>query len=386
MRVMMLPSFYPTPRRPGTGIFVQRQAEAVAAAGAEVTVVYCEERSLRELRPSALRETHFQTVLDQEGPLRVLRAKGWNPITRSWLGGHAWGALTRRLVREAVRQLGRPDVIHAQNAMWAGAAALRLAKQLDVPLVLTEHSDPSLLPVSPRSHAIAAAYQEADVILTISQHLARSVATLAPGRPIDVVPNLVDTDLFTLPATPRPTDRPALLCVAHLEDHKGIHLLLDALAQPGLERATLEIAGAGPQGPALRAQVARLGLSARVRFLGALAHERVPEAMWRANLFVLPSLTETFGIVLIEAMATGLPIVATRCGGPEEFVTPDVGTMAPIGDAVALAEAIRQAWSSRARFSADRSRQSTAEKFGARLVAARLLEVYAEAVARRKVS
>jgi glycosyltransferase involved in cell wall biosynthesis len=103
----------------------------------------------------------------------------------------------------------------------------------------------------------------------------------------------------------------------------------------------LDIVGDGPERSRLETQARELGLTERVCFRGPLDRPTVEKALWDAHAFVLPSLHETFGVVILEAMATELPVIATRCGGPEDIVTSETGRLVPPDDPSALAEALR---------------------------------------------
>jgi glycosyltransferase involved in cell wall biosynthesis len=102
----------------------------------------------------------------------------------------------------------------------------------------------------------------------------------------------------------------------------------------------LVIGGGGEIRRDLEALATSTGVRSQVTFLGAIPRDAVREAMWTANCFVLPSHAENFGVVLIEALATGLPVVSTRCGGPEDILNDRVGILLQPGDEEGLAEAL----------------------------------------------
>ena len=104
----------------------------------------------------------------------------------------------------------------------------------------------------------------------------------------------------------------------------------------------LRIVGDGPLRRDLQRQVRRLDLEDRVEFSGYLPRDQVPRELYRSHCLVMPSDLETFGLALVEAMACGRPVIATRCGGPEDIVTPETGLLIPAGDAEALYQAMRR--------------------------------------------
>jgi glycosyltransferase involved in cell wall biosynthesis len=185
------------------------------------------------------------------------------------------------------------------------------------------------------------AFSRADLVAPVSEELAGHLRAIAPRARIQVLPNVVDTEVFK--ATPHdPHDGPTrLLTVGSLAEKKGHVFLLDALARLRARReAELDVVGDGELRTLLNARAAELGLGSSVRFHGELPKHEVARLMAQADVFVLPSLHETFGCVLIEAMASGLPSVATHVGGVPEVLPSAAGDLVRAGDAEALAEAI----------------------------------------------
>lgn len=346
LHVLLLPSSYPSRPRPVKGIFVQQQAEALHRNGVKVGVIYPDFRSMRDLGSSALLDNHFQINFNQENGIPTYRFCGWN-IPRLRLEPFLLKTQAKRLFNRYINQFGKPDLIHAHNILWGGVAAMKIAEQMDLPFVVTEHSS-SFARDMIRSWQEPFIYQvvnKADCLLTVSSRLADWVQRYTK-RNIGVVPNVVDTDYFIPPSIPRDNRPFRILTVALLTPVKGIDVLLRAFAQAfdRQENVLLEIGGDGTQRKELETLAAKLHLENQVKFLGLLSRDEVREAMWRSNIFVLPSYFETFGVVLIEAMGTGLSVIATRCGGPEDIIVPEVGRLIETGDVEELAAALRDAY------------------------------------------
>jgi glycosyltransferase involved in cell wall biosynthesis len=183
------------------------------------------------------------------------------------------------------------------------------------------------------------AFERADVVAPVSHELEGTLRGVAPKANFVVVPNTVDTDAFEPPA-----ERPAgmrLLNVAALAEKKGHRFLLEAMTE--LPEATLVIGGDGELRGELEERVQELSLEGRVTFVGEQSKEEVARLMREATMFVLPSLAENLPVVLIEAMASGLPAVATRVGGVPEMLSEQDGVLAEPEDPAGLAAAIRSA-------------------------------------------
>jgi glycosyltransferase involved in cell wall biosynthesis len=119
-----------------------------------------------------------------------------------------------------------------------------------------------------------------------------------------------------------------------------------------------------------------LKLGDKVTFHGLKTKREIAGFMRQTDLFALPSVCETFSVPAIEALATGIPVLATRCGGPEEFVTKDVGVLAPPGDAEALCKGLDDMLDNSYIYSSERISQYAVERFSAEVVGAKLHEVY----------
>lgn len=200
-------------------------------------------------------------------------------------------------------------------------------------------------------------WRRASAVVANSQGLRALGLEFEPDTPIAVIPNGVDLDQFT--TTERRWQPPRLLFVGRTVYQKGLDVLLGALGSLKTLGWELDIVGDGPQLPQLRADVAALGLRTRVRFLGWQDRAELPALMAGANLFLNPSRHEGMPNAVLEAMASGLPVIATQIAGNEELVQPGQnGLLVPAENVEALRAALaelvpdaerRQAMGSRSR-------------------------------------
>lgn len=344
MKVLFLPSEWPHNEESLDGIFVRNQVKALREAQVETDVVFVEPRHLRRFRLAKLKDSHFQVVNTAEPGGKAFRLRGWNPLISTDLGGRVYAHLVKRLALSYIERNGRPDILHAHNALWGGVAGAWVKEETGIPLVITEHSScvmSGALGGEARKH-ISHAYAAADCLIAVSRALAGAVAGYTDGRPISIVPNVVDTDFFSF-LRREPRNRFTLVSVSRLDQNKGIDVLLRAFHKTiecGCGDVELLIAGAGPEKDSLESLVRELGLIGKVRFLGQLTPTEVREALWMSDILVLSSYRETFGVVLIEAMATGMPVISTRSGGADDIVAQEVGILVDPGDVTGLARAI----------------------------------------------
>lgn len=295
--------------------------------------------------------------------VRALAARGWRPALCA-LGGNRMPEETSGLRVAELRARGfsdplgfarlarlvlkwRPRVIHT-HLIWSdlwGCAAARLARTAI--LVSTAHSAVDRRARSaPLRYLCCKAARRRSWTLAISNAVAAYRAE--QGEPLErmsVLPNAVDVGRFAAGDGLRmrrgwgiPTDLPLIGCVARLDPIKGLTVLLRAFARLRASRARLVIVGGGPEEAALRALARSCGAGERVTFAGALPRREIPDALAAFDAFVLPSLHEGLGIAIIEAMAAGRPVVASRVDGIPELVRHrETGLLAPPGDAEGLA-------------------------------------------------
>ena len=343
--VLVIPSFYPTSARPHVGSFFREYAQTLHRAGWRTSVCFAEPRSLRDLSARALRESHFQPTTTTESGIATRRLRGWNPGVRHAAGGKVWARLTAGLALRWMRDTGRPDVVHAHNALWAGEAARLIARATGIPYVVTEHSSQVLMhEMSPaQTRGAVRAWRDASAVVAVSRPLADAV-TGAAHLVAQVIPNPVDVEFFVPPVERRVTSGCSFVTVANLNANKGVHLLLQAFARVAATRpnARLDIVGDGPERRRLEELARSLGVQASVTFHGACERTAVRALLWESSCFVSTSGHETFGIAIAEALSTGLPVIATRSGGPEELLADGVGRLVSRDDVPAIADAMRE--------------------------------------------
>ena len=375
MHVLVIPSWYPTEDAPTQGIYFQEQVQMLRRDGLRMGVVYPEQRSLRRLSWGRLRDHHFQRTQQREAGVPTLRFHGWNVWWRHPAGVRFRIREAARLAERYIERHGVPDVIHAHSARWAGAAAARIGQRFSIPYVLTEHFSGLLRgDVFPsRQPFFREGFRDACGVAAVSTALRDALVTDgvvtdggASKTDIDVHPNPVDPAVFAPPVTAPPEDPFRFLTVTRLDGRKGTATLLRAFAHafPAPLSVHLNVVGDGPQKTKLRALCQELDLTGRVSFRGVLQREAVRHAYQAAHAFVLASRQETFGVVLIEALATGLPVVSTRCGGPEDIVVPEVGLLVPVEDTAALADALQVLHRRCSTYDAARIRRYAVERFG----------------------
>jgi teichuronic acid biosynthesis glycosyltransferase TuaC len=296
-------------------------------------------------------------------------------------------------IRHAAERLHREapfDLVHAHFIYPDGVAGGELARRWDVPLVVTEHAPWTGWLERPgvRGPALSTARRASRLIAVSSAVRDSIVAYTADPSKVVVVPNGVDPTMYELGRLDK-RDPDQILFVGLINRNKGIDVLLEAMRKVVRERPAARLLLAGGsfyrntrlQGEALEKSAADLISTGRVTFLGHRSPDEVADLMARSATVVLPSRAESFGSVLIEALACGTPVVATRCGGPEDIVEDTVGRLVPTEDPDALAYALLDVLGRRDAFDPDALRAYAISRFSWDSVVARTLQVYLEVTA-----
>jgi teichuronic acid biosynthesis glycosyltransferase TuaC len=319
---------YPVPWHETHGSFIHESACALTRAGVEVEVIRAvawrpplgggRVRHVPEVRLIDGISVHYTIVPHPPwAALSCLQA----PLRRPGL---------RRAIRrvQAAKGFG---LVHAHEVVPTGSATLASARGLGVPFVCTAHGwDLNYAARRPTCHGQAArVIREADRLVAVSSHMAERAARVAvPVHDVAVVPNGVDLGLFQ-PA-PRAHavqelglgDAPIVLYVGNLLAQKGVLDLLQAFAllAAAHQEVQLVYVGAGPLAADIAARAVRAGLSERVHVVGPRPRAEIPLWIASSTVCALPSHSESFGIVALEAMACARPVVASAVGGLPELV------------------------------------------------------------------
>ncbi|RLG08295.1 MAG: hypothetical protein DRN68_03955 [Thaumarchaeota archaeon] len=376
LKVLFITSWYPTKEQPVGGIFVREHAKAVKLYD-DVVILHC-----------AGEDNRIKGLWRFEEEADLLLTEGI-PTYRVWYRPclpkgniliYIYSVF--QAFRYIVRQGFRPDIIHA-HIYEAGLPAVIVGKLYNLPVMITEHwSGFPRKALSIKDILIARlAFQNAHRVFPVSKVLQKGIEAYGIRANFQIIPNVVNTELFWPYQKPRNRFK-KLLLVALLTPIKGVPYLLQALAQLRGKHDSwhLDIVGDGPARAEYEQMAIKLGIADKVTFHGLKPKREVAEFMRKADLFVLPSLYETFGCVLIEAMASGIPVIATSCGGPEDIVKKEVGIIVPPRDISALAGAIEKMLDSSDSYKPERIRKYVEETFSPEAVGQQLHKLYLKTV------
>ncbi|GAB4394888.1 MAG: glycosyltransferase family 4 protein [Kiloniellaceae bacterium] len=350
LRILTFSTLYPNAAKPQHGVFVENRLRHLVASGEVAAHVlapvpyfpFSGERfgDYAVFARAPRREQRFGIEIDHPRYLTI-------PKVGMSLAPFLLYARARRALAALLQAGQRFDLIDSHYFYPDGVAAVMLGRTFGLPVTVTARgSDINLIAdyAVPRRLILRAARQAAGVI-AVSRALAERLAGLGvdPGR-ITVLRNGVDPTVFR-PVTPYESGeglppRPLALSVGNLVPLKGHDLAISSLvAVPGLH---LWVVGAGPERARLEALAGELGVAERVRFLGAVPHERMPAVYSAADLLILASEREGWPNVMLEAMACGARVVATEVSDVPDVVNgPAAGIWVSERSAESLAQATR---------------------------------------------
>jgi L-malate glycosyltransferase len=375
-RVLILPSWY----LPDGGSFFHDHAKALANDNFEVHVLV---NRIITLRKNTCKEILLAGKRSEQMENGVFVSRR---STLKWPKLEEWNL--NRWVRKYIRHFeqyrmehGLPDIMIVQSSLWAGAVAARLKKIYRIPYILVEHRGrfTEHLALSEEYfedwylHYLKSAFGNADRLVCVSEALKNKISAISniPISEISVIPNLADTEFFCPSGRTRELQPFVFLSAGFFDRVKGFDILLGAFSK-FLEQNEgeffLRIAGRGKDEKLLKKYAVDLGIIDRVSFLGQVSRERIRDEMQRSNVFVLPSRFESFGVVLIEALTTACPVIATRSGGPTSIVNNQNGFLVDVEDEEGLAEAMERIYLSYENFNPEVIRNEAIEKYSSEYV------------------
>ena len=327
MKILILPVNYPNVYNPLSGIFFRDHALALQAVGHEVTVlavmpIYLKDIWRQKRLSFGLVKQNESGILTYVYTFPTISQTGWwNNLLRTLIG---W-----RLYRSIRRRYGHPDLVHV-HSFTAGDLARRIKRIDGIRYAITEHSTVfAREKLSFTQERLAPrVFKDASVRTAVSVPFAQLLTErygysfVYTPNPVDKIELINDSEKRALKTNP---GKIRICNVAFCIPSKRQNRLIRAFSSviEKFPEAELHIAGDGPQKKYLADLVSELDLESGVVFHSMLQRQDVFKLMRSCDLFALSSDFETFGVVLIEAMSCGLPIVATRCGGPESIITED---------------------------------------------------------------
>lgn len=378
MKVLILARGCPNILDPAYGTFEYEQAVALSKKGIDVVYTYLDRRH----KAGAKREKGISFKSGYPFPvyggfLFPIPLKPFTCIS-TWIYKRRF----LRLFEMVVEREGMPDLIHC-HYLFNLPCAKAIKDKYNVKLIETEHWS-EVNTFHPRKHIriLSSYYQYADKIVAVSDALKNALKRNFDVESIRIF-NMVSDSYFETICNQRKEsgEKVRFVSVGYLRYLKGFDLLIESFSALNSNREwELTICGDGAEMPQLKRLIQDKGLGNKIFLVGRKNKNELRDILNSSDVFVLASRSETFGVVYIEAMACGLPVIATRCGGPEEFVTSDVGLLIDKDDLNGLKDALAYMIDHGSEYDATHIAKKCYKMFSAERIASEYIEVYNQLV------
>lgn len=413
MHILIIPSEEYVPEyAPMAGIFQHDQAKILQQKGHQVGVLSftfkysfssllnallgkknknTKKLSIRALLTTIFKKTFapFQSAFHYEikDQIDVIRCDGFWGAKKSNLPlskYEMWMKYGNSALRIYIEKYGKPDLIHAHNMIYAGLTFTAIGKKNNIPVVITEHSSQYIMGEvnNELKLKLSNTFNASNYFYAVSPELIKQLEQQfsLPVNKIKWLPNVLDDFIESKPLSIDKNQREKVrfLNIANLITLKGQAELIKAFAKIFKDKDNVEliIAGEGELKEKLTHLIDTLDLNDKVKLIGLISREEVINQLDNCDVFVLPSHYETFGVVLIEALSRGVPVVSTYCGGPECIVNESNGILVPPKNVEDLAQAMLKMYHKYDNYNKEQLRESVINLYGKEAFYKRIMEIY----------
>lgn len=375
MKVLILATWYPDGLNPVSGIFVKEQVKALVDVGVNPIVYYPYDKSVEKGKYVKVIEDGVITYRANTDYLKITKISRLYSIIKG-------AKILKKIVKE-----NDIDLIHSHVCYTGGFIAWLYNKFYKVPYIITEHSSK----VKEFANKIYnrplfdLSYKNAQCVVTVSSYLAKELTNLNFKFKSKIIGNVVDTSIYKLNLSHNSDSKEFNLLFVGLmvpSEVKGLQYFIPALASfiknNSQYKINFHLVGDGPKREKYENMCKELNIEDNCKFYGRINKELIPEFIEKSDFLVLPSLKETFGSVLIEAMAGGKPVLTTKCGGPNEFVENSVGVLVEPKSIEALEDGLKTIIQRYEEFHPNYIREYADNNFSYKAIGGKLEELYEE--------
>ncbi len=368
------------------GTFFEEQARGLIKAGHQTGIIYPEFVPFRSIFNDSAASSK---MYDDNGlPTYYVPVQAMLPNVRR-TGYRSFIHSVEKVYKDYIVKYGKPDVIHGHSVFYGGIAGFSIAQKHSLPFVITEHLTSFIMGTITHKTDLQLArkiFCESQASLIVSNSFKKDLSRIlqVDDDVFKVVHNMVN-DLFfeNRNNISYAADEPFVLFTNSFllprKNHKLIFQAISQLVIKGLN-VKLLVGGDGELAHTLRRLADELEISHHVEFLGGLSRNKVKENIDRSHAFLLASFYETFGVVLIESLAAGRPVITTNSGGPEDIVTPENGIILKDFNATTMAAAIEKLMNTYSNFNQAKISEDCYKRFSEKKIISSLEEEYKKAI------
>lgn len=371
MKVCVFSSWFPERKNPLYGIFVKEQVLTLSKKGIQMDVCYLEKAGLN---PFVQKED-----IKQDNGIQIYR-KYIKPLPiRSKMLHKYYVDQYEQIYQIYKSQNGRPDLIHAHNYLSA-SAALPICKKEQIPLMVTEHASHVLqLNLSGFQNSLCKeVYKKAIRVIAVSNALKASMHKLSPDAHIEVIPNMINEIFaFNKKSTPGTFH---LLAIGSLHHNKRFDLLIDGLNTFKIKwpsfNIQLKIIGSGAEKKNLLQQIKKYSLQDNVTIVEEADSMVLKKAYSDAHVLLSTSEAETFGMVALEALASGTLVISTDSGGPSDFINDKNGILLKQANAEEISHALFEILSKYASYNLQKMSKEVLDQYNVDVICDSIIHQY----------
>ena len=381
LHVLVIPTWYPKGRDALIGIYHKTFCKVLAETGkAKVNMLYVDRVGVKQLPQYPFMKKEYEEACEgytMYARRMLSRAK----ISFKWQT-RAYAKAMEKAFLSYVEKEGKPDILHANVAVPAGYGAALIGKKYGIPVLLTEHAfSPWAKPESQEFARFVAKNAKITTVSTFLQNMLREKY----DTDSEILPNVVDTSVFEKPRALLNDGVYRLLTISALRYGKFVDVTIKALRllrdRGEIGKFEFTVIGDGQTEDVYKQAAIDLQMTDCVKFVGRKTPAEAAEYLTHADTLVIASDFETFGIPALEALAAGVPVVCTRCYGPETFLNDTCAEMCEFRNPEDLARAIKAMYERKGTFDEDALR-SVAKAFGSEAIANRAFALYEELLAK----
>ncbi len=380
LHVLVVTTWYPNGKDKLIGVYHKLFCTAVANAGVKVNMLYVDRQGLSDLPKYPTMKKAY--VDNNDGYKTYGRLELDVGRFGMDLQMNSYVKTAEKIYNAYVKENGKPDILHAQVMVPAGYAACKIGEKYGIPVLVTEHATYFERFFEGNEEKYARFVAEKAKITVVGNYMEdylRDVQHIESS----VLPNIVDTAVFNVPRKPHDPSVYNIATVAGLRPGKATDDAIKAvklLCEKNPDKKfKYTIVGEGQEEENFKALTKQLGMDGIIEFVGKKNAPEIAEILSVTDVLLMPSEIETFGIPAVEALAAGVPVVCTRCKGPEGFLYPECSEFCDVHDIEGMADAVMRMYERDKKGEIDHEDiRKFAEPFSAEAVANRAVGYYKE--------
>lgn len=376
MKILIIPSWYPNLNNNLSGIFFKEQAEGLA------------KHDNISVHLIAINESSFRWIFNKNKTIfnyHESNVKNVYTISIIYPIFDRFEKLTKTvrlfvfkfLFTQYIKKFGKPDIVHLHSFMH-GHLALWIKNKYGINYLITEHSTGFVSEIYNKEQLSYAKqiFLEANYRLSVSNEFSKLLKQKFNMK-FNYLPNSVDTEFFNLRNIKKEKEDFNFINIAFLDKKKNHDLLIESFTELFFNNKNIKllIVGDGPEYENLKNLIYKLNIENQIKLYGRANREEIKRLLSKSDAFVLSSKYETFGVVIIEAMACGLPVLSTKSGGPESIITNnELGLLVDNDDKDSFKNGLKKIYEEK--YDKEYIREYVENNFSYKAVSSKLINIY----------